>query len=40
MRFLVAILSKNFSITEYRKNKLKSDLTNKILSILNDHVQL
>ena len=29
-----------FSITEYRKNKLKSDLTNKILSILNDHVQL
>ena len=29
-----------FSITEYRKNKLTSDLTNKILSILNDHVQL
>lgn len=29
-----------FSITEYRKNKLKSDLTKKILSILNDYVQL
>lgn len=29
-----------FSIYEYRKNKLKSNMTKKILSILNDYVQL
>jgi branched-chain amino acid aminotransferase len=29
-----------FSITEYRKNKLKSDMTKKILTILNEHAQL
>ena len=29
-----------FSITEYRKNKLKSNMTKKILSILNDYFQL
>ena len=29
-----------FSITEYRKNKLKYDMTKKILTILNEYVQL
>ena len=29
-----------FSITEYRKNELKSDMTKKILTILNEHAQL
>ena len=29
-----------FSITEYRKNKLKCDMTKKILTILNEYVQL